>query len=40
VLCWIGIGCVLFGIFLKNLSKGSLYPVRDPRLKNSLHLVN
>ena len=34
------IGCTLTFFFLKNLSKFPLYPLRDPRLKQSVHLKN
>ncbi len=34
------IGSTLAFFFLKNLAKGNLYPLRDPRLANSLALKN
>lgn len=34
------IGCTLVFFFLKNLSKFPIYPLRDPRLKQSLNLKN
>ena len=34
------IGCPLVGLFLFTLGKHSLYPLRDPRLPESLRLVN
>jgi hypothetical protein len=40
VLSVVGMGAILVGIFIKSLGRGTLYPIRDPRLKNSLKLVN
>jgi hypothetical protein len=34
------IGCTLVFFFLKNLAKFPLYPLRDPRLKQSINLKN
>ena len=34
------IGCTLAFFFLKNLAKFPLYPLRDPRLKQSINLKN
>jgi hypothetical protein len=36
----IAIGCTLAAVFLKRLGESSLYPVRDPRLAQSLALKN
>jgi hypothetical protein len=40
VTCVVGIGGVLGALFLKNLPKNSLIPVRDPRIEESIHLTN
>lgn len=40
VTCFLGIGCVIAAVFLKNLTKANLYPVKDPRLDESIHLKN
>lgn len=39
-LCPLAIGCILAAVFLKRLGDGSLFPVRDPRIKHSVHLSN
>ena len=36
----IAIGCTLAAVFLKRLGESSLYPVRDPRLPQSIALKN
>ena len=36
----LSIGCPLVGLFIYTLGKHSLYPLRDPRLPESLRLVN
>jgi len=36
----LGIGGVLVALFLRSLSKQSLYPLRDPRINESIHLSN
>jgi len=36
----VGIGGVLVALFLRSLSKQSLYPLRDPRINESIHLSN
>jgi hypothetical protein len=38
--CVLGIGCIIAAVFLKNLTKANLYPVKDPRLDESIHLKN
>lgn len=38
--CVLGIGCIVAWAFLRNLSKSNLYPVKDPRLDESIHLKN
>ena len=38
--CLIAIGCTLAAVFLKRLGESALYPVRDPRLPQSLALKN
>jgi hypothetical protein len=40
LICPITIGCILAFVFLKIVARGSLFPVRDPRLIESLRLVN
>ena len=40
LLALIAIGAPLAFIFIKNLGKSSLFPVRDPRLANSIKLTN
>jgi hypothetical protein len=39
-ICPITIGCILAFVFLRIVARGSLFPVRDPRLIESLRLVN
>jgi hypothetical protein len=36
----IAIGCTLAFVYLKLVARGSLFPVRDPRLIESIRLVN
>ena len=36
----LAIGCTLAAVFLKRLGESSLYPVRDPRLPQSIALKN
>ncbi len=38
--CLIAIGCTLAAVFLKRLGESALYPIRDPRLPQSLALKN
>jgi hypothetical protein len=40
LLCLIAIGSTLIAIFLKRLGDTPLFPVKDPRLQNSLRLMN
>jgi hypothetical protein len=40
LLALIAIGAPLAFIFIKNLGKSSLFPVRDPRLERSIKLTN
>jgi hypothetical protein len=37
---WVGIGGTLGFFFVKSLSKSSLFPVRDPRVQESIRLSN
>jgi uncharacterized membrane protein YidH (DUF202 family) len=39
-LAFIGIGSMLTYLFLRQLGSDSLYPCRDPRLEESINLVN
>jgi hypothetical protein len=36
----VAIGATLVFLFLRIVGKASLFPVRDPRLVESLHMVN
>lgn len=38
--CVAAIGCILLAVFLKRLGDSALYPLRDPRLPQSLRLKN
>ncbi|MES2310329.1 MAG: hypothetical protein V4507_15860 [Verrucomicrobiota bacterium] len=40
VSCVLGIGCIVAAVFLRNLTKANLYPVKDPRLDESIHVKN
>ena len=40
LVCPIAIGCTLAFVYLRVLARSSLFPVRDPRLIESLRLVN
>lgn len=40
LLCLLAIGATLVAVFLKKLGDSPLWPVRDPRLANSLRLLN
>jgi hypothetical protein len=40
LICPIAIGCTLAFVYLRVLARSSLFPVRDPRLIESLRLVN
>ena len=38
--CLIGLGSFLAYVFLRNLRKQSLFPIRDPRLRESVNITN
>ncbi len=40
IIACVGVLCVLTAVFLHNIRKASLFPCRDPRLLESLHLHN
>ena len=40
LLCLVGMGCALTFVYLRIVGKSSLFPVRDPRLIESLRLSN
>ncbi len=40
ILCLLAVGCTLAVFFLRQLGGAPLYPLRDPRLKQSLNLKN
>ena len=40
LLCLVGMGCALAFVYLRIVGKSSLFPVRDPRLIESLRLSN
>jgi len=40
IICPLAIGCILAAVFLKKLGDTNLFPVRDPRIENSVHLKN
>ena len=40
LLIFIGVGALYFGLLFKNMAKYSLIPEKDPRLNESLKLVN
>jgi hypothetical protein len=37
---WLGMAAVLVSFFLRAISSANLYPIRDPRLAESIHLKN
>jgi hypothetical protein len=40
VFCLLAVGCTLAAVFIKRLGESSLFPVRDPRLPQSIALKN
>jgi hypothetical protein len=40
LLAWVGVGCIFGYFLLRQLSNASLFPCRDPRLDESLNVVN
>jgi hypothetical protein len=38
--CLAAVGCTLAAVFLKRLGDSPLWPLRDPRLPNSIALKN
>jgi len=40
IFCLLAIGCTLAAVFLKRLGESALYPLRDPRLTQSIALKN
>ena len=40
ITCWLGIGGIFFAVLVHLMQRGSLIPVRDPRLAESLAFEN
>jgi hypothetical protein len=40
IVAFLGVGCTLAFLFLQRLNGVSLYPCRDPRLNESIHVAN
>jgi len=40
LLCLLAIGCAVVAVFLKKIGENSLFPVKDPRIQDSIHLHN